>query len=318
MAAINTYTVKLRDAEEIEEFYLRATGMKPDFLQLSAGAMDLQHRVDELGGVTLIWTRAQGRTRWCDDMNQGVLHMGFVIESAGPVVVRGRSIDTSYVQVWVPGKEMDYIMNGPLLTLEIGVDMHLVETLGWKPRGEPLRKTSEKSLSRLIWTCRRASSAVRGKTEYALTPHKVAETEQWRDLVLDAIEPVLQPWLSESETESVLPAYDTRHYRLVKHADDFFNSLGCDSSFEVSSLAESLGVPRRTLFHAYKKLLGIGPRRYLEIKRLHTLRFRLRHATSDATVTSIATELGFTNLGRLAALYRHQFGENPSETLRQS
>ena len=75
---MNPYTIKLRDADEIEEFYHNTTGMKPGFLQLSAGAIGLQHTVVELGGVTLIWTQAQGRTRWRDDLVEGALKQSYL------------------------------------------------------------------------------------------------------------------------------------------------------------------------------------------------------------------------------------------------
>ena len=50
---MNTYTVALKDADEIEEFLLGATGMKPDYLQLSKGLGGLQYRVVEFAGPGL-------------------------------------------------------------------------------------------------------------------------------------------------------------------------------------------------------------------------------------------------------------------------
>lgn len=134
--------------------------MIPDFLQLSAGPLDLRYQVDELAGVSLIWTQVQGRTRWRDDMTEGSLHLGFVIQSMGPIVVRGRPIDNSDVQVWIPGKEMDDIVRGPLLALEIGVESDIVEALGWRVEGEPLQSVPWKALNRLTEACRRASTAI--------------------------------------------------------------------------------------------------------------------------------------------------------------
>lgn len=87
--------------------------------------------------------------------------------------------------------------------------------------------------------------------------------------------------------------------------------------FYVDFLASSLGVSRRSIFHAYRKLLGMGPKHYFEIQRLQVLRIRLKNASnSSATVTSIAADLGFNDMGRLAARYRRFYGENPSDTLR--
>jgi transcriptional regulator GlxA family with amidase domain len=38
---------------------------------------------------------------------------------------------------------------------------------------------------------------------------------------------------------------------------------------------------------------------------------------NEGCVTEIATELGFTELGRFSVRYRQMFGESPSETLRR-
>ena len=80
-----------------------------------------------------------------------------------------------------------------------------------------------------------------------------------------------------------------------------------------------MGVSRRVIFDAYRKLLGIGPRRYFELKRLYQLRCHLKDSyETDTTVANLATDLGFGDLGRLASLYRIQFGENPSQSLKRA
>jgi hypothetical protein len=43
----------------------------------------------------------------------------------------------------------------------------------------------------------------------------------------------------------------------------------------------------------------------------------LQRAAPDATVTSIATFCGFSDLGRFAVRYHHRYGQPPSQTLRQ-
>ena len=71
-----------------------------------------------------------------------------------------------------------------------------------------------------------------------------------------------------------------------------------------------------TVFHAYRTALGLGPRRYFELKRLNALRARLRTADpAIASVTALANELGFGDVGRMAGRYRALFGEAPSHTL---
>ena len=60
----------------------------------------------------------------------------------------------------------------------------------------------------------------------------------------------------------------------------------------------------------------MGPIRYLTLRRMHLVRQALSRAVpSAATVTQIATDHGFWELGRFSVAYRTLFGENPVLTL---
>jgi AraC-like DNA-binding protein len=90
-------------------------------------------------------------------------------------------------------------------------------------------------------------------------------------------------------------------------------------SMSLGDVARDLGVPERTLRSAFQKCYGLSPTECIRIYRLHQARQRL--LTSDAdqtTVTQVALDLGFWELGRFAVAYRKLFGERPSETLHRS
>jgi AraC-like DNA-binding protein len=79
----------------------------------------------------------------------------------------------------------------------------------------------------------------------------------------------------------------------------------------------AIGVSERTLRASCEEHLGMGPIRFLMLRRMHLAhRTLVRADPSSATVTRIAIDHGFWELGRFSAAYRALFGELPSETLR--
>ncbi|MFL5281378.1 MAG: helix-turn-helix domain-containing protein [Rhodopila sp.] len=87
----------------------------------------------------------------------------------------------------------------------------------------------------------------------------------------------------------------------------------------MAELCAAMGVPERTLRLHCIEHLGMAPHRYLWLRRLHQARRALSLATPAATtVTAIACDYGFWELGRFASEYCQLFGELPSVTLRRA
>jgi AraC-like DNA-binding protein len=85
----------------------------------------------------------------------------------------------------------------------------------------------------------------------------------------------------------------------------------------LTEVCAALGVAERTLRASCEERIGMGPIRYLTLRRMHLVRRALLHShPSKATVTQIVTDHGFWELGRFSVAYRMLFGEPPSETLR--
>jgi len=85
----------------------------------------------------------------------------------------------------------------------------------------------------------------------------------------------------------------------------------------LSELCRIVGLSERSLRNAFYEVRGASPKRCLRGDRLQDARQALRRAVAnETTVTGVATELGFFELGRFAQVYREMFGEPPSATLR--
>ena len=91
-----------------------------------------------------------------------------------------------------------------------------------------------------------------------------------------------------------------------------------DTPLYLTEICAAVGAAERTIRAACEYHLGMGPIRYLALRRMHLVRRALLRAdSSTATVTKIATDHGFWELGRFAVAYRALFGEPPSATLRR-
>ena len=87
----------------------------------------------------------------------------------------------------------------------------------------------------------------------------------------------------------------------------------------LSEICSCLGVAERTLRASCEDHLGMGPIRYLTLRRMHLVRRALQRAdSSNSSVTRIVTDHGFWELGRFSVAYRKLFGQSPSETLQTS
>lgn len=302
-------TLRLPDADSIISFYQQATGMLPDYMQLSTGPGGLTNRVVELDGVTLIWASGQGRARWRDQITDQGFQFGCMVESRGPVKILGTEIEPDVAAVWLPDQEVDYVLDGPYLSLEIGVSEALLEERGWELSGEPLARLPVEVMNDLISGCRTLSTAA------GRAPTAGPDREEPRDRVLTLLDAALDPWHHNPKSEERSQRKGPRFRQLIRTADDYLDNLG-GAPLNLADLADSTGTSRRTLHRAFDDQLGVGPRRYYELKRLGILRSRLtKGSVAEHTITELATALGFHDLGRMSGLYRRHYGEYPRDTL---
>ncbi len=92
-----------------------------------------------------------------------------------------------------------------------------------------------------------------------------------------------------------------------------------EEAIYIPDLCAAIGVPQRTLHLCCHESLGMGPKRYLLLRRMALARHALREAgAARTTVTDIASRFGFWNFGRFAVEFRALYGETPSTTLHSS
>ena len=86
----------------------------------------------------------------------------------------------------------------------------------------------------------------------------------------------------------------------------------------ITEVCAEIGVAARSLRSYCQEHLRMSPHRYLWLRRMNLVRQALARADRKTkTVTQIANDYGFAELGRFAVAYREVFGESPSATLRR-
>ena len=108
-----------------------------------------------------------------------------------------------------------------------------------------------------------------------------------------------------------------RHQKIMQRFHAFLRANPTRPCY-VLEIARAVGASLRTLSVCCHDHLGMGPKTYLVLRRMHLARQALIKADSRVfTVTDVATQYGFWQFGRFSAEYNSLFGELPSVTLRR-
>lgn len=105
--------------------------------------------------------------------------------------------------------------------------------------------------------------------------------------------------------------------QIVREAEHYMTT-NMKNHMSTTQIADYCGVSYRTLQRVFVSVHGISPLKWLKQQRLQGVRSQLigPRSSQDISVTAVAMDWGFSDLGRFAGLYRDYFGELPRETLR--
>jgi AraC-like DNA-binding protein len=105
--------------------------------------------------------------------------------------------------------------------------------------------------------------------------------------------------------------------RVMRRLEDTLAAKSGETLY-MAELCAAVGATYWTLRDCCLEYLGMSPKRYLWMRRMNLARRALRSADLEhTTVTEVATEYGFWELGRFSVAYRSLFGEPPSAALRR-
>jgi AraC-like DNA-binding protein len=105
--------------------------------------------------------------------------------------------------------------------------------------------------------------------------------------------------LTEGESSGMTTG-GRRHDAIVARFEEYLEAHP-DTPLHLVEICAAIGTAERTLRAACDEHLGMGPIRYLNLRRMHLVRRALvRACPSVATVTQLVTDYGFWELGRFS------------------
>jgi transcriptional regulator GlxA family with amidase domain len=122
---------------------------------------------------------------------------------------------------------------------------------------------------------------------------------------------------SVSQSPALGQSVQRRRQGVVARASEFLLTHATEG-VRIADVSRAAGVSERTLRNAFHREHGLSPKQFDLRERLRGARRALCQLAPPRTVTTIATEFGFFELGRFSKFYRRAFGESPSQTLRSS
>ncbi len=228
--------------------------------------------------------------------------------------LNGRMIAADDIAVLAPGKPFALVGREAHTWMSLSVPLEVLEAAGFSQArlhalggGATLLPTrgATRSLSAAVMDALDVASA-------SLHPQRSEEVE--RVLLAE-----LAATIGTDDVPNRVPRYGGSRSldRINRNALAFIRKQDGLNS-HVEDLCRAIHVSERSLLRAFRKFFGVGPTRYMQLRRLNRVHGELQAPDGrENTVTGILTKCGVTELGRFAGSYRELFGESPSDTLKR-
>jgi AraC-like DNA-binding protein len=264
----------------------------------------------KLGGLGL-GTIAFGEEMRVDvEAMDGYYLLMFCIAGSARVRTMGQSlhVDRDAAVLCPPGERFDALLSPDCEQFVLRIDPAALRArLGASGQGlAPLLAVNHGALS--AWM--QQLQLIAGSSELlACAQSNPRVAVQLERLLLDLLTDGQAATLLRTVPQSVSPGF-------VRRAQELIDARYAEP-LQLQDMSEAVGVPARTLREGFQQFKGLSPMQYLRQVRLqHARDSLLQGGGLDQGVTEIALDCGFVHLGRFAIAYKEQFGELPSETLR--
>lgn len=306
----------VRSTSDVEEFrgFVRPVGT--EYLLTGKGRFSATVTKVELDNV---WAQCLTETRprsWCQAVTQPRISIFFQAEAGREMAYAGKELGENDIGIVLPGCDLWQRIGGESQLAGFSLPEDVVAQQSLHAFGCDLTPRSDRftaTLPPLLMARLRHSHAELMKLANT-APEIIADRPQAAKGLDAQMTELFLECLHSGSSDAVHPGKRNQSSTVRR-----LYELGVEREDEplyVFDACEALGVSARVLHRTCVEQLGIGPKRYLILRRFHMVHRALRSASPGTSVTDVATRFGFYELGRFAVTYRTIFGEAPSATLR--
>jgi AraC family ethanolamine operon transcriptional activator len=249
----------------------------------------------------------------------GMRTFGIITQETTPFIWRKQEVTRNSILIFPKGAELDATTFPGFHVYTLSIQENLLEEKLQREEEQQSFLRQQLNQGGVLKVKYATIQALRNFLKQAL--HKtnerpdVLKSEIFRQRLYNEATDFILEILTQGERNSLSVSF-RKYARIVMAVDEWL----ADTAFaqhSVYGMARALKINERTLRRVLSGWYGVPPKQYLLARRLHEVRKALIQPLDSKTeINVIANRMGFTHMGNFAALYRRQFGELPSETLK--
>lgn len=301
---------------DFDEFQEALYGVQGRYVLRSRQLRDWRLRVVELGDVALMFGREGAGTVYTGVGLPGYFNVFLPLSRHECTVVGGHAMGPQRLGWMVPEAMFHIDASQPASWMTVAISCEQV--LAWAQRHEDefdltllagnLLCQAQRPLAPLV------GLALRLLRVDHTAPHVLHAPATERAAANEVMDAVLHSLLPVVPTQRAGAC--EQHQRILQRALALVHGV-TDTPLHLADLCKACNTSERTLRNLFTRHLGMSPHRYLMLHRLHVIRSAILNARAGETITDICARYGVWDFGRFAGQYQRQFGELPSQSLRQ-
>jgi AraC-like DNA-binding protein len=308
--------LRFNDPDEYQTFYERSHGGAAKSTIMTAGMYSMEIAAVNLGSLWVSRSHVSLPRIVYHTYPRALDSISFCVsDDYPPSVINGEEVPSQHVTVAPAGLDAICRSSAELTIANLSIAPDKLRTamltlIGHEPKGTQavrLARQPPQLLSRL----RQLHEVV---CHFADTvPNVLARSEVARAMEQELLRTMTYCLADHRAPETV------RTHRRIPVMRRFEQVIGerPGEPMYLPEICAAVGVTERTLRNHCMRYLGVSPHRYLWLRRMNQVKRALMLADpTTTTVTAVASDHGFWELGRFAVAYRKLFNEPPSTTLR--